>query len=72
MARAEAERLKAARNEKGFSQYELARVSGVGRPLIAQIETGRTSPSVRTAQRLGAALDVAWWTLYGSEVVNDG
>lgn len=51
-------RIKAAREERGWSQYDLARLSGVSQSAIAKIETGarrRTSGDV--LHKLAAALD---------------
>lgn len=37
-----------ARNEQGISQKKLEELSGVKQPIIARMETGRTSPQVST------------------------
>lgn len=51
-------RIKAARERKEWSQYELARQSGVSQSAIAKIETGaRSRPSGDILQKLAQALD---------------
>lgn len=37
-----------ARNEQGISQKKLEELSGVKQPIIARMETGKTSPQVST------------------------
>lgn len=37
-----------ARNEQGISQRKLEELSGVKQPIIARMETGKTSPQVST------------------------
>lgn len=37
-----------ARNEKGISQKELERLSGVSQPVIARMERGTTKPQIDT------------------------
>lgn len=46
----------AVRRDLGWSQQELAARSGVSRPEVSAVETGRQSPSTATALRLAAAL----------------
>src|SRR5208283_5017556 len=48
------------REFRKFTQEQLAKKAKVSRALIAAIETGRKSGSVRTWKRLGAALGVGW------------
>ena len=45
------------RREKGFTQAELSKASGVSRGIIARTETGVTVPDVRTVLKLAQALD---------------
>lgn len=40
--------LERARNEQGISQKKLEELSGVKQPVIARMETGKTSPQVST------------------------
>ena len=53
------ERIREARQRKGWSQTELARVSGVGRSLIANVEHGRKSMSLKSARAIARALGVS-------------
>jgi transcriptional regulator with XRE-family HTH domain len=46
------------RQKRGFSQRELAKVSGVGHITIARIETGVFDPRLSTLRRLAKALKV--------------
>ncbi|SDB32881.1 Helix-turn-helix [Pseudobutyrivibrio sp. YE44] len=45
-----------ARTEKGISQRELEKLSGVRQPVIARIEAGTSSPQLETVLKLLAAL----------------
>lgn len=45
-----------ARNDKGMSQRELAKISGVRQPVIARIEKGKVSPNLDTVNKLLFAL----------------
>lgn len=47
--------LRRARAQTGFTQRQLAERAGVSQPAIARIESGRTSPTVATLDRLLAA-----------------
>ena len=47
-----AELLKNARDAAGLSQRDLARRAGTSQAAVARYETGRTSPAVKTLQRL--------------------
>ncbi|MBL4761266.1 MAG: helix-turn-helix transcriptional regulator [Gammaproteobacteria bacterium] len=47
------------RNYRGYSQLMLSEMSGVGRSMIAQIETGKKTGSVEGIQSLAEALGVA-------------
>jgi transcriptional regulator with XRE-family HTH domain len=51
------ERIRKARDAKGWTQLELAAVSGISQGLISAIENGKVaSPSVKTLTRLALAL----------------
>ncbi|MBK0347287.1 helix-turn-helix transcriptional regulator [Aerococcaceae bacterium zg-ZJ1578] len=45
-----------ARNEKGISQKKLEELSGVSQPVIARMETGKTSPQLDTVLKILASL----------------
>ena len=53
-----------ARNKKGLSQLEVARIAGIAQPTYANSERGRRSPSVGVAKRLGEALGIAWYLIF--------
>ncbi len=52
-----------ARQDKGITQKELEKLSGVSQPVIARMETGKTNPQIDTILRvlapLGKTLKVA-------------
>lgn len=50
--------LKVFRKYRGLTQMELSRKSGVGRHIIAKIETGRSDGSVKSIKALAETLDV--------------
>lgn len=50
--------LREIRKQKGMTQEALAAFSGVNRVSIAKYETGKTTPSLQTAEKLAAALGV--------------
>lgn len=52
------ENLKRIRNEKGFSQKEIAAKLGVSQPSYAQYENGKRNPKAETIKKIAAALDV--------------
>ena len=51
-------RLSRMRKIKGFSQDRLSKVSGVSRVTIARIESGASSPTSRTLEKIADALKV--------------
>lgn len=53
-----AETIKKARQERGLTQAELARLAGVEGPYISQIEKGEKVPSIAVAGRLAGALSL--------------
>lgn len=52
------------RTDKGISSGQLAKLSGVGKTTINDIENGRHDPTVHTLCLLAGALDVAPEDLY--------
>ena len=48
--------LKEARHEQGISQKKLEELSGVSQPVIARMETGKTSPQLDTVLKVLASL----------------
>jgi len=51
---------KQAREDKGFTQEELAAKIGVTRQHIGLIENGVVAPSVEVAKKIAAVLDFDW------------
>src|SRR6476661_8517040 len=52
------ERVKAARLAQGMTMAELATVCGLTKGFISQMESGASSPSLKTLRKIGAALKV--------------
>src|ERR671917_1258006 len=61
-------RLRELREERGFSQYELAEQSGVGRSTIAALETGERGAHPSTTRSLARALRVTIPDLYRDRI----
>jgi transcriptional regulator with XRE-family HTH domain len=57
-------RLRILREEKGLSQGDIEKSTGVLRCYISRIENGHTIPSLETLQRFAAALDVPMYRLF--------
>jgi len=51
-------RLKRLRQQRGWSQEELARRAGVSRGYLARLETVRQDPTLTTLEKLAKALKV--------------
>lgn len=64
-------RIAAARQARAWSQAELAARSGLSRPEISAIETGRVTPAVTAALALARALDCPVETLFASGAQTD-
>ncbi len=61
------ERLRSLREEKGMSQGDIEKSTGVLRCYISRIENGHTIPSLETLERFAAALDVPLYKLFYSD-----
>jgi transcriptional regulator with XRE-family HTH domain len=59
------DQLKWLREQKGLSQAELGRISGVDRATINQLEHGGRNPSTPTLEKLAAALGVGIGEFFG-------
>jgi len=57
--------IKKCREAKGWSQYRLAKESGVSQGRISEIEAGKGSPSLGTLRALAKALGVTLDELAG-------
>jgi len=58
-------RLRLARQARGFSQQQLARMAGVSRQAVSAVEAGHSDPSLRVALTLARALGVTAEELFG-------
>jgi putative molybdopterin biosynthesis protein len=58
-------RLRSARQARGFSQYQLARMAGVSRQAVSAVEAGLSDPSLRVALTLARALGMTVEELFG-------
>lgn len=56
--------LKMLREQKGFSQEELANLAEVSLPQITRIERGVINPTICTIKSLATGLDVEIYTLF--------
>lgn len=59
--------LKILRKHRGLTQIDLAAASGVSRPYLAEIETGRKQGSLSAMKLLASALQVPLGLLAGEE-----
>jgi transcriptional regulator with XRE-family HTH domain len=64
------ERLRFIREQRKLSQKVLAQSAGVSQATIAQVETGRKDPSVRTLRKIAEALDIDLATLFARDQVH--
>ena len=58
------ERIRRLREQKGLSQGDIERQTGMLRGYISRVEHGHTTPSVETLQRFAGALDVPMYRLF--------
>jgi transcriptional regulator with XRE-family HTH domain len=58
------DRLKSLRNERGISQGEMERRTGLLRSYISRVENGHTLPSVDTLVKMARALEVPLYRLF--------
>lgn len=59
--------LRRLRTRRGYSLDRLAKVSGVSRAMLGQIETGKSSPTLNVLAKIAAALEVSC----GSLIIED-
>src|SRR5579862_10059659 len=60
-------RLRDLREEKGLSQGDVEKSTGLLRCYISRIENGHTVPSLETLERFAAALDVPLYKMFYAE-----
>ncbi len=51
--------LKRIRTEKGISQGDIVKVSGIDKAMISNIENGKTNPTLTTIAKLAKAIGVS-------------
>lgn len=51
-------RIKQIRQSKGLTQMELARNAGLAQSFVSTLERGHKSPTIRSLEKIAAALDV--------------
>ena len=56
--------LKELRQQKGFTQEDLAEIIGITRQHIGMIENGNSNPSPKLAKKIAKALDFNWTKFY--------
>jgi putative molybdopterin biosynthesis protein len=59
--------LRLARQSRGYSQQQLARMAGVSRQALSAVESGQSDPSLRVALALAEALGMTVEELFGSD-----
>lgn len=52
--------LREIREAKGFSQAKLAATVGIAQPSLANIENGKTNPTISTAKKIAKVLKFDW------------
>jgi transcriptional regulator with XRE-family HTH domain len=62
-------RIRRLRTEAGFSQEELANVSGLDRTYIGGIERGERNPSLRNIYRISSALAVPITAFFDARII---
>ena len=50
------ERIKCERLKQSLKQYELAKIASISNTFLSDIEVGRTSPSLKTLDKIAKAL----------------
>src|SRR5215831_17940560 len=58
------ERLRQLREQKGFSQGDIEKASGLLRCYISRVEHGHTVPTIETLERFATALSVPLYQLF--------
>lgn len=56
-----------ARKEKDLTLVQLQKLSGISKSCLNNIETGRTSPTLKQLEKIAIALDVRITDLFESE-----
>jgi putative transcriptional regulator len=56
--------LKKLRYESNLTQEQLAKMVGISRTMVTEIENGNANPSVKVAKKIAAVLGFDWTRLY--------
>ena len=56
--------LKKLRHESHLTQEQLAKMAGISRTMITEIENGNANPSVKVAKKIAAVLGFDWTRFY--------
>ena len=56
--------LKKLRHESNLTQEQLAKMVGISRTMVTEIENGNANPSVKVAKKIAAVLDFNWTRFY--------
>jgi len=56
--------LKKLRHESNLTQEQLAKMVGISRTMITEIENGNANPSVKVAKKIAAVLGFDWTRFY--------
>jgi transcriptional regulator with XRE-family HTH domain len=62
--------LRRLRTQRGHSLERLAKLSGVSRAMLGQIETGKSTPTISLLWKVATALDVPFATLLAAETTS--
>ena len=60
-------RLKELRHKSHLTQEQLAKMVGISRTMITEIENGNANPSVKVAKKIAAVLGFDWTRIYEDE-----
>ncbi|HAB7139195.1 TPA_asm: helix-turn-helix domain-containing protein [Listeria monocytogenes] len=60
--------LKELREQKAYTQEEVAKKAGIERTTYASIEQGRRNPSVSKAMRIASVLDFDWTIFFDEKL----
>ena len=56
--------MKKLRYESNLTQAQLAKMVGISRTMITEVENGRANPSVKVAKKIAAVLGFDWTRFY--------
>jgi len=63
--------LKELRHKSNLTQEQLAKMVGISRTMITEIENGNANPSVKVAKKIAAVLGFDWTRFYDEDEDND-